>query len=386
MEEEDWKEEQDRQSFEDNREFYESYQYNINNILTYARTESGRHPINPAKAKLWIESQVNESRRRAAQNLINHTHYITFDRVMGAVKQLIFGIYQQVDPNNVVLFTDGQNKSTYFLAVLAVQYIRELEYPDPQIAIGTLYEDGSLLSRFNRKHIIIMDDMAYTGSHITTILDTFAQKQDDGQPYITDASFYVGLVGCTARAARVLSPYNIELYVDMWFDSLVGSVGEREFLELSYYFAPADRGYPMVSVYFDHKMADMVSTFSLTLLYGPVLPCNLGYPINSVIYGIANSLTQTDLTTLAERRSPRKEQAYRVIIDQIIQDDAECDYNRDTIGFVSFIEGCRDLNSEDYLNTSYYEFIRNYNRFEDIIQAASHCLYPFYKTGPYAML
>ncbi len=264
----------DDQETEFIKKFYKDYNEKIDEILQKKDLISGTHKINPEKAKLWINSQLTTRRRDAARNLINNTHYVTFDELFQDIKNCVIQIYQDLDlKRDIYLFVMIDDKSSfYFFAIIALYFIKLLGYKEPMITYG-LPENCQIL---------VIDDASYTGGQISNIFqDSFFDKNENGIKNKNSQIFY-GL-SCISKPALTRLNYlkkeqeiNLKIYPQKIFKSLK-RLGKTEFLDLTFYFSPFLNGWTEISLYFDHKIADPVSTFMKTLNYGPILPKKLYY-------------------------------------------------------------------------------------------------------------
>lgn len=195
----------------------------------------------------------------------------------------------------------------------------------------------------------------------------------------------------------------------MLFPDLKDVLGDRHFLEVSYYFAPNSDGNIQISLYCDHKIAD---TFNTTLTSGPILPYNLGY----------ESLKEHNIYNLAlglfDSNEPYKiSEEKRIIHINLINSIHEYDkQSLDLIPddksvwlaelqFMPFITNCRAPDINIISKVTYYNFIsgnitkdeenyyrKHYPNYDDIYEyiyslqnSEITCILPFYKSGKYAM-
>ena len=98
--------------------------------------------------------------------------------------------------------------------------------------------------------------------------------------------FNIFLVGSNIDAITYISNINVELWsgINIEFNNqqnvfcnkiykrLKDEISEEEIFDMAYYFSYGV--VPNVSIYYDHKIADMTSTFSKVLNYGPIVPDN----------------------------------------------------------------------------------------------------------------
>lgn len=282
-------------------EYYVNFENNLSKIKQIASQISGTHNINSEKSELWINSQLNKRRRKICKLLIDNTTYITFNQTMKYVKKLIKKIYLTLESETVYLYIESKTDSTYFISILAVSYIRYYGYSDP-IIINNL--NNETLDVVGSNPILLIDDMIYSGFKLKGELDkVFTEYVIKGRKKFPN--IILGVIGITPVAKenlKILSaPLSLrkELNLDktiklsllnpikfvhqIEFQPLENIIGKKKFIEMLYYFSPYNSGYPTISVYFDHKIADPTSTFLKILMYGPILPSNLKYSYEDLI-------------------------------------------------------------------------------------------------------
>lgn len=372
--------------------FYEHYDANLQKILDFGKQTSGVHEIDMKKADLWVRSQINPQRRRAAKALLDNTHYITFNDLFKSIERIIESVYVQViNPDEkVYLYVDEPDHSNYFMSVLAVYFIRSLEYQDPIL----VYSDTKI--DLTNKTLLIIDDMAYSGTQISKLLIENLRISKETSKII------IGLVGVSNRAKIMLCGQANYLYANMIFPDLIDVLDMRQFLEVSYYFAPTEKGEVMTSVYFDHKIPDWISIFNIAILVGPILPQDLGY----------EPLDKHGIDKLGGIFSRNNWKSYVPLIESIHEDDKK-DFNLGSenikLQFLPFIATCLPPKLDIGSEVSYFNFITGGSHFKqnDMIQTKDDrklygyiwdymynlrksigneiCIFPFYKSGLYAM-
>lgn len=390
------------------RSFYQHYDTNIEKLQTVRDIISGTHQVNSDIATQWIESQANPPRHRAAQTLINNLHYITMSEVFESVRNLV----TQIIGNSPILnlYAGSPHGSHYFMAVLTVYYLRLLDQPDPHI-IGEL--DETSLEPIANQSLVFIDDMAYTGIQIGRISDVLTRNGLLRNPIVKyNITMTVGLVAASSQAVDSISQRRISLYVDRVIPSLKTVAGKRHFLELLFYFSPTTEGNTQVAIYFDHKIADELSTFLRTLMYGPVIPCNLGYEpiLDHDIYTLLNGLVD-HVVWHPESGNPTEEEqqreddsiniydleleSYQPMMWNIIEADKLCDREISHVFFLPFIAGCIDSHpphQDFFQRESYFMFIADtsYNKayaqfIDELTDPIHRCISSFYKDGPFKM-
>ena len=191
--------------------------------------------------------------------------------------------------------------------------------------------------------------MAYTGIQLSQIYDKLIRGN------ITN--IYIGLIGITQSALKKFQNSRMRIYTQNIYPDLKDIIGKYQFLDISYYFSPYTEGDTEVSIYFDHKIADPISTFLKTLMYGPVLECNLNYSgeYHLIINGIVDSKiiesdkpyeewTIKDYTIRDESEANfyTEFNIYEDYLHQLIEDDKVCDKIGFQLKFIPFINGCSD--------------------------------------------
>lgn len=359
-------------------EFYRHYESNLNKILA-VRASSGMHGMNPVNTHQWINAQINSPRRQAARDLIEHTTYITFDQVWSSVGNLVKRIYTQINPDTVVIGVADPGNSLYFMAVIAVYYIRQYNYPDPVIV-----DVRSDLTAYRDATWILFDDMAYTGLQLWHMIED-----------VGEINFHIGLVAASQRAYTFLS-LKASVYVDLIVPNLRDVIGPDRYLKMCYYFNPFSEGLTQVSVYFDHKMADSSSTFMRALLYGPV-PIELDYPdtpeLTRLVYGLIDVVPGTSI-------QPHQRGALKIgigLLNKLIVEDVIPPELHNLTTFIPLIEGCGPPPYRQFVSALPYAIFIGGNPessaltlkvrqvLAELINPLHRCLISFYKTGPYKM-
>lgn len=259
------------------KQFFKDYNNYIEEILNLGASISGKHGIDKHKAEQWINSQLSERRRKAAQFLLDHTNYVTFNEVIENLKNCIIRIYKDIDISKDIYIYVGpdRNSSFYFFALIGLYYIKTLNYKCPVKAVRKIKPDF--------QQYIVLDDCAYTGGQFLVRFCKHYHSYTPSCKYMCDtknsiiyAGFAVAFRGAYFRILKYNDiGYNIKLYTGHMFEDL--SIENPIFKDVLYYFSPYMYGNPKRSLYFDHKMADPVSTFMKILQYGPILPPKLNY-------------------------------------------------------------------------------------------------------------
>jgi len=203
-------------------------------------------------------------------------------------------------------------------------------------------------------HYILFDDFAYfaySGSQLSGILER------NPKPIISI------LVGVSSIANRLISEkakdkhyYGIEIktFEDMYED---GTIDPLIYKGLQYFFRPmTDLN---VSVYFDHKIADHVSTVANIVKFGPIIP---SYYDPSVIASLSIATRSNEKIIQKSKWINDKSGLCNYIIDNEIkktEDDITRDDDLDNrLVFINTIDMCRDIDVPMTDNlSSYYALV-----------------------------
>lgn len=246
-------------------QYYENYNKNIDKIIEYRESISGIFSINSESARRWIKSQLTERRRKAAKLLVKNTHYITLNVLFEDIRNCVVSIYKALDLNrDIYMYTGDKKSSYYFVGMIALYFIKLLKYKEP-ICIPNIRPNIQ---------IMMFDDCMYTGGQFGLIL-SYSQREN--------SIIHVGLSCICIEAINKIEnlrqddkSIKIFTYQQRLFD-LLDNLSMKEFFDLTYYFSPYLYGNTRESLYFDHKIADAVSTFMKILNFGPILPTKLNY-------------------------------------------------------------------------------------------------------------
>lgn len=322
-------------------DFYTNYDENLNKIFEIRDKISGTHNINNIKANLWIESQTTELRKETARNLIENTHYFTFNQVVEYVRNLTYKIYEKIiidyeENFDLYLFVDNKDGSTYFIGILVVYFLRLKKIYDPIIIDKW---DPKILSKINGP-IIFIDDMIYGGGKLSGMLQQIfhhSAREYFGEKII---NIYIGVIVSNSTSMNMVNSvldlkdninHNIFFISELHIETMAEKIGDNKFFNIIYFFSPFDFGYPVVSCYFDHKIADASSTFLIALMYGPVLPSRLNYNDKFLITSLNTENNDGEIPIDFE------------YIKRLELIDIEQNTNFSELNFIPFINGCNNL-------------------------------------------
>lgn len=262
---------------------------------------SGQHTVNPERLKEWIEAQQSETRRALARALSEQTVYVPFDEVKDMCRTLVQQVYAAIPtdaPGKVIWWVGNKTKSGYFISLLCYHYLLELGLPNPaDIVIDVVsFESDRIYLKW--------DDMTYSGSQIEKLNHTILQEYLKegrtnypdvrhcliaattnavrrlqkpmflGKDYPIASRKYPAFAAFLAGRQRVYVDIPFQTYIVREFPTLDETLGAEMHYVCDWFF---NREGANCAIYFDHKIADNVSTYMKVLLYGIVPPRTLNY-------------------------------------------------------------------------------------------------------------
>jgi hypothetical protein len=351
--------------------FIRSFETNFKRIKEAIAQYSGKHAINKTKSEIFINSQLSPLRRELAKSLIDNTIYITLKEIYHTVEQLILKLYNEYKLNDkpIIYFYSGNvNKSSYFLNVIALHFIRKYKFKEPIF----LKELKQVLSDETNPPIVLLDDVAYSGSQMSVMINKIyvaevlkKQKQapdlyillcaltDISKDKLSNVPTKITKSGITLEYGT--SPFKLIYLESRLYTSLINILGIEKyiFLNLLFSFWTSPVYMPYISLYLDHKIADHVSTYTTALTYGPIAPKNISfdYSISSDytpnISEIPSAINKTKLLDDYNRENHTNLtiKNFNTAVHSILQKFKDLDIvdihtNNNYIQFQPFIESC----------------------------------------------
>ena len=292
----------------------------------------GQHTINMKQSKKWIEHQLTPLRKQAATKIIEHTRYISHTELLYNLELCIDKLFERIGDEKYVLILDNERKSNYWMTMIALYIIKKKQKPMPyDIGVFTyLYKTYNL-----NVYYVDIDDMAYSGNQtnnslgrrIGTIsegifinffntIKTYCKDNDleifnilnsnrffnsdltvdTGVPlsHIINQTNFINILEKYKRyivirpfisktAFELLNVYT-NYCVDFIFAEILNNlkdVIEDDIYKIIISLFQCSSDPPPISVYFDHKIADSVSTL--------LIPLNTGIIPNNEFYNFDNS-------------------------------------------------------------------------------------------------
>jgi hypothetical protein len=279
--------------------FLNNYDSNLEKIQFAIERYSGIHGMDEEMKNRFINEQLTTTRRNAARDLIENTIYITLQEVASIIEQLIIKTYTQHNLEqyeNIYLFTSTPNKSFYFISVLALFYIRQHGFKEPTKFISKL--DTDVFQEVGSNPILLIDDVSYSGSQMSDMLNKIYETEVLRKRKIPP-NIIISLIGLNYVSKRKIetvyskignlnpipSPFKLVYLEERLYKPLVLKLGIERYFIINLFFSQMLSGYPLVSIYLDHKIADEISTYKKTLLYGPIVPKKYDY-LSKLIHNI----------------------------------------------------------------------------------------------------
>lgn len=288
-------------------QFKRCYDANLIKVQTAIEKYSGKHHIDKAIAEQFINEQLTDVRKQAARDLVENTIYITLDDVSSIIEQLIIKTYTEHKLNekeHIYFYVSTPSKSFYFMSVLALFYIRKHNYKEPIFTELT----NELFDRIGDAPIIMLDDVAYSGSQISRMLGDIYYSRLIANKTIPNIVILLVALNDYSKAnielvptkktksgivlATLPSPFPLVYLPDRLYAPLICKIGIERYFNLNVFFSVYTRSQPYISLYLDHKLADPVSTYKNALLYGPIIPSN--YLVDNFV----NNVERADMPTM----------------------------------------------------------------------------------------
>lgn len=249
------------------------------------------HIINKERAKEWIARQHSEERKRLARIIINNIRYISHSELLHMINITIDKLLKHINLSIPVIFIVGNpKKSNYYISLLFAYFWlnRGLRLDG---VFSKIYTNGFP----GKVNLLDIDDMSYTGTQTTNVFKAIGQKFiNTAVPNLTKISkeleflitYFPNFIGdyiliktgyrlyvirIFASSQSITEFKNITTYRLPFFivygeliPSLKQTLEMTNFLKVSALFNPIAE----TMIYFDHKVADSVSTFLLPISYG----------------------------------------------------------------------------------------------------------------------
>jgi len=181
------------------------------------------------------------------------TKHVSFDSFKETVGEIWSDLNKYIithNPNKIVLYIHPEmHKSNFWLSLYFYNFINK-NYPEKIVVITYLMKDISDLGISENDIVIIPDDASYTGSQLSNYLGNITVRSNYflAVPYISEEAYQ-----------RILSVFRTNINILM-------SEQTKKFSKFSS--DDVILNDPRYTIYFDHKLPDIISIYQLTYALG----------------------------------------------------------------------------------------------------------------------
>jgi hypothetical protein len=274
------------------------------------------YPLNYKKAKRWADSQCDEESREFANSIIKHTRYISYEQFTNRL-DVICSDY-------VKTYAEPQHKGTVFVLLLPFQvkksniWVTMLGFKHLRKVVTEIYYDVTDVyndihnhrSRLYQKKVrcIVCDDCAYTGHQLSFLASIdyswLDYKDKPPAPDVHSQEWLEWYAGVQIHAKRIVEDIDIRQFSVDLIIPFMSTIARANLHRIHYVKISAKcKVFPIFSqtrnmdripihilnefkrtfqyhkdisaIYFDHKIADSVSTFNKIYLLAPLFNCSV---------------------------------------------------------------------------------------------------------------
>jgi hypothetical protein len=274
------------------------------------------YPINYKKAKQWANSQCDADSREFANNIVKFTRYVSFAEFMDRLKKVCQSYkktYSKTEHKNTVfilIVPFKLKKSNMWVSLLAFEFLQDLidevYYDITEVYNNTIDHRSKLYKK--KVRCIICDDCSYTGHQLGFIssfdyswinypnkppppdvhkhewLDWYDNINREAEDYIKKISIKDFSVDLVIPFMSILAQAKLQSihYIKIPEDCIVFPIFsqqvdvERIPVHILNEFKRTFQYHKDISaIFFDHKIADAVSTFHKIYLLAPLFNCSV---------------------------------------------------------------------------------------------------------------
>jgi hypothetical protein len=310
--------------------------YNENSTKLHMEKKAN-YPINYERGVKWANSHCDNNSIEFANKIIKYTRHVPYDEYYNQLKKVCLSYIKTYQNNKndkfVLILPFNIKKSNTWVSLLAMEYIKDIidgVYYNITEVYNNTKKNGSDL--FNKKvHCIICDDCSYTGNQLYNIayLDatTLEYSGKELQPNVHNISWINWYDKNYIKANSAIKKINMN---DFSVDILVpymSILAQERLSKINYLKIPKDCvAFPIFTqqvnvgniplhilneftqtfqyhneisaIYFDHKVADYVSTFNKVYLFAPIFGCNVSKNIG---IGFIENCSTSETHTIPKR-------------------------------------------------------------------------------------
>jgi hypothetical protein len=274
------------------------------------------YPINYKKARRWADSQCDAESREFAGSIVKFTRHVSFAEFMYKLK-IVCNSYKKTYSANghkntmfILIVPFKLNKSNLWVSLLSFGFLQDLidevYYDITEVYNNTIDHRSTLYKK--KVRCIICDDCAYTGNQLNFIssfdyscinypnkppppdvhehewLDWYDNINKEAEDYIKKISIENFSVDLIIPFMSILAQFKLQNihYVKIPEDCIVFPMFsqqvniERIPVHILNEFKRTFQYHKDISaIFFDHKIADAVSTFHKIYLLAPLFNCSV---------------------------------------------------------------------------------------------------------------
>jgi len=277
-----------------------------NTFSAFLKNNFKQYPLNHSFDKNAIQKFIqaaDPSVQDICRKIIDNTEYISFEKMLIRLNSNINDLLEKTKDSKILYFYLGQNitslyhKSNYWLYNYIIQYIKFKSNIQVKLItnINFISEDNA--------NIVLIDDCIYSGSQMGITISNIS--------YVTNFSFNFYLlipymsesgkkhIKLRFELNKILKTNNCKLiFLDYisYIKSINSVLNVSEILKLQYFYNSLVSLNNKYLIYFDHKLADTVST--ITPFYLGIVPCKDNIGLGSIYTANSGSIIKLPLNQL----------------------------------------------------------------------------------------
>jgi len=239
------------------------------------------HSLDKEAVKKFIAA-ADPSVQDICKKIIYNTDHISFEKFLTRINKLIKELLSKLDKDIRVIYCflsynlfTVKEKSNYWIYLYVINYIKKLTNDNIKVE---LVEKFDLLPE-NNANVILIDDCIYSGSQMSlTIEDIYINNKKNINfyllvPYISNKGLkliedaFHRKLSLTINNCKLLT-FNNTYYIK----SINAYLTPEEIFKIGSFYDKIVNFNNKYMIYFDHKLADPVST--ITHFYLGIVPCN----------------------------------------------------------------------------------------------------------------
>ena len=272
------------------------------NLLLTGPPHANEHTINKEKASQWVSKQKTGERQRLAQILLDNLRYISHKELLEALQTCVEKAKAQLKEGPVIFIVGSPSKSNYYISLLFAHFWLKQGLPIHAVTTNLIHIDSVSIGG----NFLDIDDMSYSGSQTDdSLLRTYVIYLNKFRKVVKENlehnPEYAGTYMFLPRhiVEKTLDNIGFQYIVvrafmsDISFDRLTKDnspkmpfqictseiipylpgveTSDKKKLEALF----NNEGDVSSTVYFDHKVADPLSTFLYAITFGVVPEKNI---------------------------------------------------------------------------------------------------------------